>query len=350
MEKTFNYAFLARGELPTKFVPLSNIVAEQKSLNSYREGTYPDIFSHLENIARLQSVKESNAIEGIITNDERLNQIITGTTEPLNHDEMEIAGYRDALDTIHQSYTRLDVSEINILNLHRQMLTYTMDGGGAYKQGNNLIVAVDDLGNRKTRFTPVSAEATPRAMEQLTLAYFDARSRSDISPLLLIPCYILDFLCIHPFGDGNGRMSRLLSLLLLYRSGYDIGKYISFEAKISKFKTNYYQALKESSENWHTNQNDYFPFMYNFLQTLVLCYKDLDQRFAHLQGERPSKKVRIEQTLMNSLTPMSKKDMQEVWPDLSISTIEAVLGAMLKAGKIEKIGAARSTKYIRKLN
>ncbi|MEG2081566.1 MAG: Fic family protein, partial [Oscillospiraceae bacterium] len=165
---------------------------------------------------------------------------------------------------------------------------------------------VDADGNRKVRFRPTPAEETAKAMEQLELAYMDARGNASINQLLLIPCVILDFLCIHPFRDGNGRMSRLLSLLLLYKNGFDAGKYVSFEEQINEYKTYYYESLKQSSIGWDTNENSYFPFIENFLSTLFMCYKELDKRFAVVQGKRITKKARVEATILNSLTPMSK--------------------------------------------
>ena len=168
-----------------------------------------------------------------------------------------------------------------------------------------------------------------------------------MNQLLLIPCVILDFLCIHPFRDGNGRMSRLLSLLLLYQNGFDVGKFISFEAQINKYKDFYYDALQKSSIGWHTNTNDYFPFIKNFLSTLYMCYKELDKRFAIVRSKRITKTARIEATVLESLIPISKSEICDILPDVSPTTIEAVLGKMVREGQIKRIGAARSTKYIK---
>ena len=186
-----------------------------------------------------------------------------------------------------------------------------------------------------------------KAMEQLELAYMDARDDANINQLLLIPCVILDFLCIHPFRDGNGRMSRLLSLLLLYKNGYDAGKYVSFEEQINKYKAFYYEALRQSSDGWAENQNTYFPFIENFLSTLYMCYKELDKRFAVVHGKKITKKARIEATVLNSLTPLSKAEICQILPDVSPTTVEAVLGAMVKDGSIKRIGSARASRYIK---
>lgn len=266
----------------------------------------------------------------------------------VNHDEAEIAGYRDALGIIHENFGTLPFSEDTILSLHKTLLSATgYEFGGQYKGNDNVILEIDKDGRRKIRFAPVPATETATAMEQLVLAYMDASSGSRINQLLLIPCVILDFLCIHPFRDGNGRMSRLLSLLLLYKNGYDAGKYISFEEQINKEKGWYYESLRQSSENWHENRNDYITFMQNFLTMLYKCYAELDSRFAVVNSNKVSKTARIEATVLNSLLPVSKADICKILPDVSPTTIEFVLGNMVRNGVITTIGAGRGTKYVR---
>jgi len=219
--------------------------------------------------------------------------------------------------------------------------------GGTYKESDNVILEV--LGGvRRVRFETTPASETAEAMEQLTLAYIDARSNYNINQLLLIPCFILDFLCIHPFTDGNGRMSRLLSLLLLYKNGFDAGRYISFEEQINRTKVAYYQALKSSSINWHDSQNSYFPFIENFITTLLFCYKELDKRFAVVNAKKTTKAQRVEATVLNSLLPISKQEVCYVLPDVSPTTVEAALANMVKNGIIDKVGTGRNTKYIKK--
>jgi Fic family protein len=185
-------------------------------------------------------------------------------------------------------------------------------------------------------------------MQQLTLAYAEARQNHHIHPLLLNACFVLDFLCIHPFSDGNGRISRLLSLLMLYKNGFDAGRYISFEEQISREKAAYYRALKESSAGWHEGQNSYFPFMEHFMTMLLCCYRELDKRFAAVGTKKASKQQRIEATVLQSLLPISKAEISFILPDISPTTIEAALARMLKRGQIEKLGLARSTKYIKR--
>ena len=346
--RVFDYSFLNNGLLPANLVNLTASIASLKTMAGVRKDEYAKIFTELEAIAKVQSVKSSNAIEGIVTSDERINAIVNQNSAPLNHNEAEIAGYRDALNTIHLHYATLDFRQSDILRLHEMLMSHAgYEYGGQYKTDDNVILEVDAQGQRRVRFRPTPAAETPQAMEQLELAYLDARSDANINQLLLIPCVILDFLCIHPFRDGNGRMSRLLSLLLLYKNGYDAGKYVSFEEQINNYKAYYYEALRQSSEGWTENENSYFPFIENFLSTLYMCYKELDQRFAVVHGKKVTKKARVEATVLNSLTPISKAEICRILPDVSPTTVEAVLGAMVKSGSVKRIGQVRNTRYIK---
>lgn len=346
--RIFDYSFLNNGLLPANLINLTSSIASLKTMAGMRKEEYTRIFTELEAIAKVQSVKSSNAIEGIVTSDERINAIVNQNSAPLNHNEAEIAGYRDALNTIHLGYEHLDFRQSDILRLHEMMMSIAgYEYGGQYKTDDNVILEVDAQGQRRVRFRPTPAAETSQAMEQLELAYLEARNDANINQLLLIPCVILDFLCIHPFRDGNGRMSRLLSLLLLYKNGYDAGKYVSFEEQINNYKAYYYEALRQSSEGWENNENSYFPFIENFLSTLYMCYKELDKRFAVVHGKKITKKARVEATVLNSLTPISKAEVCQILPDVSPTTVEAVLGAMVKSGSIKRIGQARSARYIK---
>ena len=346
--RKFDYSFLDNGVLTTNLVNLTSVIYSLKTASNIRKEEFKKIFTELEKIAKVQSVKSSNAIEGIITSDKRINEIVNQSSKPLNHNEAEIAGYRDALNKIHLEYNNLDFTEETILNLHEIMMNYTAyEYAGKYKINNNYIIEEDEEGNRKVLFTPTSAKETPDAIKQLVLAYMEARNNSNINQLLLIPCVILDFLCIHPFSDGNGRMSRLLSLLLLYKNEFDAGKYVSFEEQINNTKGYYYDALGKSSNGWEDGNNDYTPFMENFLSTLYMCYKELDKRFNVVNSNKITKTARIEATVLNSLTPISKAEICKILPDVSQTTVEAVLGKMIKEGTIIRIGTARASKYIK---
>ncbi len=347
--RKFDYSFLDNGLLPANLINLTSVIYSLKTASNIRKDEFEKIFTELEKVAKVQSVKSSNAIEGIVTSDKRIEEIVNQSSKPLNHNEAEIAGYRDALNKIHLGYENIDFSEETILSLHEIMMNYTAyEYAGKYKINDNYIIEQDKEGNRKIRFTPTSAKDTPKAMNQLVLAYMTASNNSNINQLLLIPCVILDFLCIHPFSDGNGRISRLLSLLLLYKNGFDVGKYISFEEQINNMKGYYYDTLKQSSKGWENNENDYIPFIENFLSTLYMCYKELDKRFNVVNSSKITKTARIEATILNSLVPISKAEICRILPDVSPTTVEAVLGKMIKEKSIVRIGTARNSKYIKK--
>ena len=343
----FDYSFLKEGVLPVELVNLTSTISALNAISESRMENNKIVYTELEKIARIQSVKGSNAIEGIITTDARIKEIVDGNSAPLNHTEMEIVGYRNALDEIHTSHEQMIVSEQTILHLHEVMTEVAgYERAGKYKTDDNIIAEIDEYGRRRVRFAPIPASKTAEAMEQLILAYIDARDNSKINNLLLIPCVILDFLCIHPFADGNGRVSRLLTLLLMYKSGFNIGKYVSFEEQINLSKDYYYGALQDSSVGWHSNENTYTEFMKNFLSILYKCYKELDKRFSTVNGKKLKKTERIEQTVLNSVLPISKAEICGFLPDISPTTVEAVLGKMVKDGFVKKLGMARATKYV----
>ena len=346
--RRFDYSFLRNIKVPVNFMTFTNAIYTLKNLEEEKKNIYPDIFTALQKIAIVQSVKGSNEIEGIVTTDKRIEEIVNQSSAPLNHNEQEILGYKNALNLIHSDSDKMSLNEDLILNLHKILLEkIEVSYGGSYKTEDNIIRESYKDGTSFVRWVSVSSQDTPKAMKELMLAYMEARDYSLIDGLLLIPCVILDFLCIHPFRDGNGRISRLLTLFLLYKSGFDISKYISFVEQINKMKGNYYEALKRSSIGWHDNQNDYIPFIENFLYTLYLCYKELDKRFLTLGTKKVSKKKRVESAIMNSFLPISKKELQALLPDISLTTIEAVLASMLNDGKIKKIGSTKSAKYIK---
>jgi len=344
--RSFDYSFLEHGMLPAGLVNTVATIAELREREKERKGSFADIFGKLESVAKVQSVKGSNEIEGIVTSERRINEIVNQNSAPLNHNEAEIAGYRDALALVHENYSSIDIRENDILRLHEIMLSYSPVNGGTYKDTDNVIMEVVD-GVRRVRFETTPASETAETMEQLVLAYMDARKSYNVNQLLLIPCFILDFLCVHPFADGNGRMSRLLSLLLLYKNGFHAGRYISFEEQINRTKTDSYRALKDSSVNWHEGRNNYFPLIENFITTLLFCYKELDKRFSVVNSGKITKRSRVEATVLNSLLSISKAEICYILPDISPTTVEAVLAGMVRARLVEKVGTARNTKYVK---
>ena len=238
-----------------------------------------DELTHLIEIARIQSTEASNRIEGIYTSDDRLQKLVKDKTTPRNRSEKEIAGYRDVLATIHESYDYIPVKPGMILQLHRDLYKFSgMSIGGNYKTSGNVIEEEDAQGNKHVRFQPVPAWETSMAMEKLCESYNELCKSGQYDPLLMIPVFILDFLCIHPFNDGNGRMSRLLTLLLLYRAGYNVGKYVSIAKLIERTKGAYYDDLQESSVNWHEEENDYIPFVTYQLGVILAAYREFSER------------------------------------------------------------------------
>ena len=342
----YDYTFL-KESIPGNIIGLTDIISDLKTKEEFRKLQYVETFEILRKKAIIESVKGSNAIEGIVTTDSRIKDIVNGS-RPVTHDEMEISGYKDALNLIHADYENLDMDEDTILSFHRMMLDESNPReSGKYKTTNNFIMEVGPDGSRRVRFKPVSAKRVKGDMEQMLLAFYEARQDSEISPLLLIPCFILDFLCIHPFMDGNGRVSRLLTVLLLYLSGYDIVRYISYEGQINKYKESYYEALKASSDKWHENVNNYVPFIINFLQILYRCFKDLDESFTDISLKKAKKSERVECILMGAIVPVSKQDIVAKVPDISVKTVELVLSKMLKENRIKKIGSYKDARYMK---
>ena len=308
--------------------------------------TNSDTLTQLVEVARIQSTEASNKIEGIYTSDDRLKKIVLTKTTPRTRNEQEIAGYRDVLATIHESYEYIPLRPTMILQLHRDLYKFSgMSIGGNYKNSDNVIADTDSAGNRFVRFQPVPAWETPEAIDFACKAY-DEAVQSGADPLLVIPMFILDFLCIHPFNDGNGRMSRLLTLLLLYRSGYIVGKYISIEKVIEQSKETYYETLQQSSAGWHENQNDYAPFVRYMLGVIVAAYRDFSSRVQVLVTSGMSKPDRIREIIKDTLGKITKAEIMEKCPDISQVTVQRTLIELQKKGEIIKLGGGRYTAYI----
>lgn len=295
--------------------------------------------------AKIRSTDASNRIEGILASGKRLEELVRERTEPRNRSEQEIAGYRDVLALIHESHEFIDLRPNHILQLHQKLYSFTGVPGGHWKTVDNRIEEVDADGRRRIRFQPLSAVETPQAMEELCREYDDACRQETLDILLLTPLFILDFLCIHPFHDGNGRMSRLLLLLLLYRSDYLVGKYVSLEGIIEQTKDQYYEALKAGSEGWHDGTNDDLPFVEYSLSVLNKAYREFAERVEGIGG-RGSKTDRIRRSIETSIRPISKRELLERNPDISTSMVERTLADLLEAGRIRKVGAGKSTEYV----
>ena len=305
-----------------------------------------DTLTQLVEIAKIQSTEASNKIEGIYTSDERLRALVKDTTRPKTRSEREIAGYRDVLNTIHENHDYIPPKPSIILQLHRDLYKFEgFDIGGKYKVVDNIIEEEDSTGNKSIRFNPVPAWETPEAVEELCRSFEEALYMEQIDPLILIPMFILDFLCIHPFSDGNGRMSRLLTLLLLYRAGYIVGKYISIEKLIEDTKEVYYDSLQKSSIKWHENANDYEPFVKYMLGVIVAAYRDFSSRVKWLTTENLSKPERIREIIRTTMGTITKSELLKRCPDISQVTVQRTLAELMETDEITKIGGGRYTKY-----
>ena len=340
--RNYDYENIYKSLLTPEIVQLLAQIHEHKGeLAKVQE----DDLTHLVEIARIQSTEASNRIEGIYTSDERLQKLVKDKTTPRNRSEKEIAGYRDVLSTIHSSYEYIPVKPGMILQLHRDLYKFSgMSIGGSYKTADNQITEEDAQGNQHIRFLPVSAWETPEAMEQLCRAYNDLCSSGQYDPLLMIPVFILDFLCIHPFNDGNGRMSRLLTILLLYRAGYHVGKYVSIERLIERTKGAYYDDLQESSESWHTEENDYIPFVTYQLGVILAAYREFSDR-VKLVNESTRKPNRVRDIIKGHLGKITKAEIMAQCPDVSQTTIQRTLNDLVKTGEVIKLGGGRYTAY-----
>ena len=345
--REFNYLKLMELSLPVNIYHTIAKIHEYKGKQELYVKNYPDVLDKMIDVAKIQSTKSSNAIEGIYTNDARLNELMNKKAEPRNRNEEEIAGYRHVLDIIHENYAYIEFNKNDILTLHNQLYSYSyVNYKGKFKTLDNTIMEVDELGNRKVRFQPVSSFETENYFDKMVGAYKKA-VEANIPALILIPVLIHDFLCIHPFDDGNGRMSRLLTLLLLYKFGYFVGRYISIEMLIEESKESYYEELKRSSEKWHTGENDEIPFIRYMLGVLLKAYEECDDRFNFIGNEKLTSPERVLSVIQRSLEPLSKKDIMIICPDISQRTIERALKELYDNSKIKQVGSGRSTKYIK---
>ncbi len=345
--RKFNYLNLMELSLPINIYNTIAKIHEYKGKQELYVENYPDILEKMIDVAKIQSTKSSNAIEGIYTNDTRLKELVNKKAEPKNRNEEEITGYRHVLDIIHENYEYIEFNKNDILTLHNQLYSYSyMNSKGKFKTIDNTIVEVDILGNKKVRFQPVSSFKTEHYFDEMVNAYKEA-VKANIPPLILIPVLIHDFLCIHPFDDGNGRMSRILTLLLLYKFGYFVGRYISIEMLIEESKDSYYTALKNSSEKWHTGENNEIPFIKYMLGVFLKAYKECDDRFSLIGKEKLVPSERVFSVIQKSLEPLSKKDIMILCPNISQRTIERALKNLQDNKKIKQVGSGRSTKYVK---
>ena len=344
--RTLDYKKEYQKLLSPEIVSFLAQIHEQKGQQNLFIEAHKDALSELLEIAKIQSTEASNRIEGIITTDDRLKKIVLDKTTPKGRSEREIAGYRDVLNTIHENYDFIPVRPNMILQLHRDLYKFSnLAIGGSFKNSDNIISEELPDGTKRVRFQPVPAWETSEAMDTLCGTFRDALADPELDSLILIPMFILDFLCIHPFNDGNGRMSRLMTLLLLYQSGYFVGKYISIERLIADSKETYYEALQDSSAGWHEGTNDYLPFVRYMLGIVVAAYREFTSRVDILITRGLSKPERVREIIRSTTGRITKTQIMKQCPDISQKTVERALKELMDSGRIIKIGGGRYTSY-----
>lgn len=344
--RVFDYLVIEKTPLPSDIVSYLTQIHEFRGKQDLYSHQQPEMLEALLMIAKIQSIGASNRIEGISTTEKRLHELAKQSVVPKNRNEKEIAGYQNVLETIHDSYAYIPVTSNIILQLHRDLYRFSESSlGGHFKISDNIIEEIGPDGQHSVRFTPMSAFETPAAMDGLCTAYTDAISHPKIDPLILVPLFILDFLCIHPFNDGNGRMSRLLTLLLLYQNNFTVGKYISMEALIEKAKDTYYDVLQESSVNWIDNDNQIWPFVRYLLGIILAAYRELDLRMGSVEQVSLTKQQRIRLAVDRQIGLFTKRTLLNQCPDIAKITVEKTLAEMKAEGLIEPVGMGRSAKW-----
>lgn len=346
--REFNYNKLKDIKWDSEILGLVAQIHEYKGKQTLFLKQKPAMLEKLVEIAKIQSTESSNKIEGIVTTATRIKQLCNQKTTPRNRDEEEISGYRDALAVIHESYEYIPIKPAYVLQLHQVLYRYSQrDIGGRFKNTQNFIAEVRESGEQIVRFMPLDPFETPMAIEAICESFNREIDTCEIDPLILIPAFIIDFLCIHPFNDGNGRMSRLLTTLLLYRAGYVVGKYVSLESKIEKTKMSYYEALEKSDINWNTAENDITAFIKYILGTVLSAYRDFEERVSIVEGKVSSLDL-VRNAVNNTLGKFTKSDIMERVPSIGKTSVENALKALVQEDVIGKEGKGKATFYFRK--
>lgn len=346
--RVFDYSKLEFLQLDSSIVFLLGRIHEAKGKQEFFLAQKPKELDKLVEVAKIQSTEASNAIEGIRTTDARLKQLLTEKTAPKNRDEEEIAGYRDVLNVIDENYEYIPLTSNYILQLHKILFERTgLEIGGKFKSVQNYISAIDGNGNSYTLFTPLASYETPKAIDEICKQFNKAIAENKIDSLILIPVFIHDFLCIHPFLDGNGRMSRLLTTLLLCKCGYLVGKYISLESKIAQDKNSYYDALAKSQTGWLEGKDNPTEFIKYLLGIIVSAYRDFEERI-DIVNIKTSSLDMVRKSITGIVGKFTKYDVVKLCPNISVKTIEKNLKILIDAGEIEKHGSARATFYTKK--
>ena len=345
--RTFNYSEIKHQKWDSDILSLIAAIYKEAGKQEMSLKQRPEELEKLVEIAKVQSTEASNAIEGIVTTSTRVKQLVEEKTTPKNRDEQEIAGYRDVLNTIHESFDAIPITQNYILQLHKILYSHMNNPmAGRTKSVQNYISATYPDGHVETLFTPLAPYDTPQALDKICEEYNRVIGNMEVEPLIVIPIFIHDFLCIHPFNDGNGRMSRLLTTLLLYRNGFYIGKYISLEAKIAKNKDLYYDALGQAQIGWHEGTEDVVPFIKYLLGTILAAYKDFEERFELVEAKLPALET-VRRATLNKIGRFTKQDIRELCPSFSISSIEGALRKLVASGELKREGKGKNICYFR---
>ena len=345
--RDFNYSKIKEKKWDLEILGLVAAIYKEAGRQEVYLKQRPEELEKLVEIAKIQSTEASNAIEGIVTTNSRIRQLVEEKTAPRNRDEQEIIGYRDVLNIIHESFDAIPITQNYILQLHKILYSYMENSmAGRTKNVQNYISATYPDGHSETLFTPLAPYETPEALDKICEEYNRVIGNAEIDPLIIIPVFIHDFLCIHPFNDGNGRMSRLLTTLLLYRNGFYVGKYISLEAKIEKNKDFYYASLRQAQTGWYENDEDKLPFIKYILGTILSAYRDFGERFA-LVEEKLSALDTVRRACLNKIGRFTKQDIRELCPSLSLSSIEGALRKLVLSGELKREGKGKNTYYYR---
>lgn len=345
--RAFNYSLIKDWKWDSELLGYIAAIYKEAGKQELYLKQRPEELEKLVEIAKIQSTEASNAIEGIVTTSTRIRQLVEEKTTPKNRNEQEIAGYRDVLGIIHESFDAIPITQNYILQLHKILYSHINNPiAGRTKNVQNYISATYPDGHTETLFTPLSPFETPDALDRICGEYNRVIGNMELEPLIAIPVFVHDFLCIHPFNDGNGRMSRLLTTLLLYRSGFYVGKYISLEAKIAQHKDLYYDALAASQIGWHEGTDDPVPFIKYLLSTILEAYRDFEDRFALVEAKRSALET-VRLAAQNKIGRFTKQDIRELCPSLSLSSVEGSLRKLVEEGELKREGKGKNTFYFR---
>jgi Fic family protein len=345
--KSFEYDYLKETNPTHSLVMSMRTIGEFKGRQALYARQSPELLETLRRAAMVQSAESSNRIEGIVVRPGRVGALVEGRSRPVDRPEQEVAGYRDALAAIHAGHSKMRLSSHLIRDLHAMIHRYTPEKGGKWKQKDNAIWETFPDGKRTIRFQPVSALATPKAIDRLVDLYTRAVDGGVADPLLLVASFVFDFEYIHPFMDGNGRVGRLLALFLLYESGYEVGRFVSLERIVEQSKETYYEALLKSSKGWHEADHNLLPWWEYFLGMLTAAYREFEARVGGISAARGAKRAMVENTIMRIPGRFRFEDLLKSCPGISYPTLKRTLAGLQRRRIIKCLGKGRNAEWER---